>query len=111
MQGRRGRRRAGGEGVADAMDIEARVGVPFELKVEHLGTAGYQWTPVALPDSVALLDAQITPPASGAPPGSSAEQCFRFLASREGRFEIVLERKRVWEAKAAATRRVVVDVR
>jgi predicted secreted protein len=60
---------------------------------------------------VALVDAEITPPAAGAPPGASGEQCFRFTASRKGRFEIVLERKRVWEAQAAATRRFLVEVR
>jgi predicted secreted protein len=93
------------------MDIEAKLGVPFEIRVEQLGSAGYQWLVRPLPSGVVLLDSDVAPPGPDDPPGSPGLQRFRFSASLAGTHVVELDRKRAWEAKAAATRSFTVRVR
>jgi predicted secreted protein len=93
------------------MDIDAKLGVPFEIRVEQLGSAGYQWQLRPLPPGVVLLGSDIAPPGPDDPPGSPGMQCFRFAASLAGRHVIALDRKRAWEAQAAATRSFTIEVR
>lgn len=83
------------------MEVQAKAGEAFDIKVEQLGTAGYQWLVEPLPPGVTLAEQRTTPPPPGAPPGSSGEQVFTFRADGPGEFEIVLASKRAWEAQPA----------
>lgn len=94
-----------------AMDIEARAGEPFDIAVEQLGTAGYQWLVEPLPPGVVLVEERSDAPPADSPPGSPAHRVFSFRADQPGAFEVVLVSKRVWETQPASRRTFRVEVR
>ena len=93
------------------MGVQARAGEVFDITVEELGTAGYQWSVEALPPGVTLVGERPEAPPAGAPPGSAGQRVFSLRADQPGLYEIVLISKRAWESQPATRRTVKVEVR
>jgi predicted secreted protein len=87
--------------------IPVRVGADFSVDLPSTPTTGYRWQPVDLP-GVRLLDTGFT--SAGTAPGEGGTQHFRLRALRPGRHALTFELKRAWEADAADTTTVEIDV-
>jgi predicted secreted protein len=92
------------------VEVEARCGRPFELALDQYGGAGYTWQVEALPSGLRRLESPLSPPDGAASPGSPKRRTFRFVADRQGRFEIVMAAKRSWETEPAERRTFQINV-
>jgi predicted secreted protein len=79
--------------------IEAHVGETFELVVDAIPTAGYQWTIEVQGGAIRLIDRTLdTPPHKL---GGSVREHFIVQATQPGPATIKLALTRPWEATAA----------
>ena len=80
----------------------------FAVELDEPASAGYNWTPVAVPPGIQLEGAEVTP--GEATWGGARRHVFRFVASQAGRYQLDFELKRPWEGQPAEGRRVQVQV-
>jgi inhibitor of cysteine peptidase len=95
----------------DKVQISARPGEAFEVRLPANPSTGYAWQVALHPREVSLLDSSFTARVGAQPvAGAGGEQVFRFLASLPGKYDIEMELKRAWEQEAINKRRVEVLV-
>ena len=94
-----------------AAPIEAKVGQPFEIRLEGTPTAGYvwQWEPEGAADLIELISSAFVAAAKGVLGGSGA-QVFRFRALREGQLRLRFRYGRRWEATCVRNIDIVVSI-
>lgn len=93
MDGQRG----DGQERLDAVQSFRRYeGEELDVVLSDLPSAGYEWSPVDVPQGVVLLSAEWAAPV---PPalGASRGRLFRFRAERAGTYELLFDLRRPWE--------------
>jgi len=90
-------------------NVTATVGEEFVIALEANPTAGYQWEPEYDTSLIQLVNCEFS--SAGAGIGSTASECFRWLALAKGIAPIRFIYKRKWERAAAdeATFQVSID--
>jgi predicted secreted protein len=87
----------------------ASVGEHVVVRLDEVGTTGYQWQPAAVPDGLELVSSEFQPPTSAAP-GAGGQRIITLRATKSGEHHLTVERRRAWEPAAAETAEVVVTV-
>lgn len=90
--------------------ITVNVNEEFTISLKSLATAGFLWKVESLPSAIQLLGTENEKPAGDGKPGDSANQVFRFRASKTGEHKIKFTLGRPWEDKEMESRTVTVKV-
>jgi predicted secreted protein len=93
------------------IQIQARAGQRFAVKLDSNRTTGFSWSITQAPDAAVVrpLSDDYIPPAV-ARPGAGGQQCFTFAAVGAGRTAIQLSYFRPFEANVPPARTATVDV-
>jgi inhibitor of cysteine peptidase len=103
---------AGAATAADGpIQIQARVGQRFAVKLDSNRTTGFSWSITRAPDAAVVrpLGDDYIPPAV-ARPGAGGQQCFTFAAVGAGRTAIQLGYARPFEPNVPPARTAAIDV-
>jgi predicted secreted protein len=88
--------------------VRVSTGDRVVVRLEELGSAGYQWSITRVPGALTVVGEQVLPPDSRAPGAAGAHE-FVLDATGTGSGQVVLELRRPWET-GAPERTVLVDV-
>jgi hypothetical protein len=86
------------------------VGRPFGVVLADRPGSGHAWSCRPLPDGIILLDTRYVADVPGEV-GSPRDKEFRLVAERPGRFTLVFELRRSWEAAPVEEQTVRVRAR